>query len=73
MKYIRFAYAGMVLFSASQTHSEVAAKFAPDKPLSAGQAVVFITNPECYGSSQTLGLKSDKDDTARLWDMLSAY
>jgi len=62
MKYINFEKYGIVIFEPSNTHKEISILFN-DKPLSAG----FVNNKfECYGESETLGIKSLAHDTYTL-------
>jgi hypothetical protein len=68
MKYIRFDFAGFVIFGKNQKHSDVAALYPNDTPLSAG----FVMVDPCvedgkvcvYGESQSLGISSNKKDEA---------
>jgi len=67
MKYIRFEDQGLVIFEERLRHSDVADKFAPDKPLSAGSvAGDDLNEPRCLGESATLKLVSNPEDTALL-------
>ena len=67
MKYIRFKDQGLVIFEERLRHAEVAAKFAPDEPISAGSvAGDDLNEPRCLGESVTLKLRSNSEDTALL-------
>lgn len=62
MKYINFENSGIVVFETHNSHAEVS-KLFNDKPLSAG----FVNDRfECYGESETLGVKSLSHDTYTL-------
>lgn len=62
MKYINFENSGIVVFETHNSHKEISILFN-DKPLSAG----FVNDRfECYGESETLGIKSLAHDTYTL-------
>jgi len=76
MKYIKFDYAGFIIFDKSQKHSEIAKKFPNDTVLSAGFVEMSLDTADqvgCYGESTSLNKKSEKGDREMLFRRLSLY
>ena len=76
MKYIKFEYAGFVVFDKSQKHSDVAEKYPNDTVLSAGFVEMGIDQAiqiGCYGESTSLNKKAEKGDAEKLFRRLSLY
>ena len=75
MKYIRFKYAGFVVFEETQTHKSIAKRFPTDEIESAG----FVSGTfdkeylGCHGESTTLNVSSKPNDSEWLYRRLSVY
>lgn len=76
MKYIKFDYAGFVVFDKAQKHSAIASKYPHDTVLSAGfvdMAMEDKGDVSCQGESTSLNVKSQPIDSNLLWRKLSVY
>jgi hypothetical protein len=73
MKYIRFEFAGFIIFEKTLNHSDIAKKFPDDKIISAGFMGLMIDEDQvqCYGESQSLNSGPNKKDNMWLWRRLS--
>jgi hypothetical protein len=66
MKYVCFDYVDYHLFLPIHHHRDEAAKHSDQHPTSAGFVRLTSDGVECYGESESLGIKSDPRDTRRL-------
>jgi hypothetical protein len=73
MKYIRFEYAGFVIFEEDQKHSDIALKFPNDTILSAGFVKIAFEEDQIgvYGESASLSKACNPDDGKALYHKLS--
>lgn len=75
MKYIRFEYAGFVIFDNDQIHKDIADKFPDDNVLSAGNIALTCdeTDINLYGESLTLKTEPKIEDIRGLYRKMSLY
>ena len=75
MKYIRFKYAGFVIFDNNQIHKDIADKFPDDTVLSAGNIALACDEIDIslYGDSITLNAAPKREDVHSLYRKICPY
>lgn len=71
MSFIRFEFAGMVLFAPDQTFMSVARRYPNDNVMSAGYVTVGLDGKHrCYGEAMSVNGKAGPEDTQIIQDMM---
>ena len=72
LKYIKFEYAGFIIFQDAQNHKDIAEKFPNDNVLSAGNISVLCEENDVsiYGESLSLNAALSHKDRQRIFPKL---